>query len=58
MQQQRRKFVICFITTTSSYFLRRKQLTLIYRQLKDAHCVTVLMLPASADIGKPRRRIL
>jgi hypothetical protein len=39
-------------------FLRRKQLTLIYRQSKNAHCVTLLVLPASDDISEPRRRIL
>jgi hypothetical protein len=38
--------------------LRRKQPTLIYGQLKDAHRVTVLVLPASDDISKSRRRIL
>jgi hypothetical protein len=38
--------------------LPRKQLTLTYRQLKDAHCIMVLVLPASDDVSKPRRRIL
>jgi hypothetical protein len=62
LQKELCSFVTNFITITLSYlsfyFLRRKQLKLIYRQLKDEQFVKVLVLPSSDDISKPRQSSL
>ena len=51
-------FVTIVLPRLRLILLHRKQLTLFYGHLKESHCVTVLVLPASDDVSKPRRRIL